>query len=344
MRIKDNSKIMITGAAGFIGSHLVKKLLREGLKIKAFDLMDIHHCSNLTDVKDHRNFDYIAGDIRDKKFMENHFCTESAVIYHLASIVGVKYYMEDPLSLIDIAINGTRNILDHCLKNDTRILFSSTSEIYGRNKDIPWNEDADRVLGNPSVDRWSYSSSKALIEHMLFALHKTHGLKFSTVRFFNVYGPGQNPIYVVSQTLSKILKGEQPEVYDKGTQSRCFTYVDDVIEGIVSAATLDSALGHAFNIGSDKPTSIKELVNLCLKITGSTLVPLEIDTKQRYGKVYEDIEHRVPDVSKAKEYLDWVARTTLHDGLTITAQYMRYSKKNEKLLNEVEVLKHAANF
>ena len=159
------------------------------------------------------------------------------------------------------------------------------------------------MLGNPSIDRWCYSTSKALVEHMLFALSRNKGLKFSTIRFFNVYGPKQNPIYVVSQSIYRVLKGQNPDIYDNGMQTRCFTFVNDVIEGILLAATSKEALGHVFNIGNNQPTKIKDVVNMCLKISGSHLEPNFIDTYKKYGKVYEDIQNRVPDVSKAKEFL-----------------------------------------
>ncbi len=326
MHLKNSKMVMVTGAEGFIGSHLIKELLKRGYIVKAFDLPLLEHCKNLSDVMDHKNLNYFSGDIRDKEAVEKFFCEKSSVIFHLASVVGVRYYMQDPLSLIEVSIIGTKNILEHCLKNKTRILFSSTSEIYGKNNKTPWDEDSDRVIGNPSVDRWSYSSSKALVEHMLFALSRSKGLKFSTVRFFNVYGPKQNPIYVVSQSLQKIMNGERPEIYDSGEQNRCFTYVEDVIEGIILAATKNSALGHAFNIGNNKPTTISNLVNLCLEITSSTLQPIFVNTDKKYGSVYEDIEKRIPKVTKAKKILGWSAKTNLKDGLKKTYKWISENK------------------
>ena len=215
--------------------------------------------------------------------------------------------MEDPLSLIDISIIGTKNILNLCIKNNTRILFTSTSEIYGNNKNIPWKETHDRVLGDPSIDRWCYSTSKALVEHMLFALSRTKNLQFSTIRFFNVYGPRQHPIYVVSQSIYRIFKGEQPDIYDSGQQTRCFTYIDDVIEGIYLAATKKEALGNVFNIGNNKPSTMSEVVNNCIELSGKNLKPNYVDT----------------NVTKAKNVLGWSAKTETIVGLKKTIDWVK---------------------
>ena len=170
------TKVMITGAGGFIGSHLTEKLLEDGCNVYAFDIKPLNECINLKDIKDHSRLHYFQGDIRNKKDIINFFQKDVDLIYHLASIVGVRYYMQDPLALIDIIINGTKNIINLCMENNTKLLFASTSEIYGKNNNVPWSENSDRVLGDPSIDRWSYSSSKSLVEHMLFSLYRKNKL------------------------------------------------------------------------------------------------------------------------------------------------------------------------
>ncbi len=326
MSKKNLKSAMVTGAAGFIGSHLIEYLLGKNYLVKALDIPKLKNAKNLEKVCNHPNLEYTSGDIRDKKCVDDFFCNESYIIYHLASVVGVRRYMEDPLSLIDISVIGTKNILNLCLSNNTRILFTSTSEIYGNNKNIPWKETDDRVLGDPSIDRWCYSTSKALVEHMLFALSRTKGLQFSTIRFFNVYGPRQHPIYVVSQSIYRVLKGEKPDLYDSGQQTRCFTYIDDVIEGIYLAATKKNALGNVFNIGNNTPSTMSEIVNNCLKLSNSNLIPNYVDTKKKYGKVYQDIENRVPDVTKARALLGWYAKTDTITGLKNTINWARSNK------------------
>ena len=244
-------KIMITGVAGLIGSHLAEKLLESGYEIHAMDIMDLSSSQNLCDVRGHKGFHYYQGDIRSSDDLDDFFQTDASVIYHLASVVGVNRYMEDPLSLIDIGVLGTRALIGLCHQHGVRMLYTSTSEVYGRNPDIPWAETDDRVLGATDVDRWSYSTSKAMCEHMLFGVHHKDNWPMSIVRFFNVYGPRQNPIYVVSKSVYRVLNGQPPELYDGGLQTRCFTFIDDVIDGIILSATKDSAIGQVIKALED---------------------------------------------------------------------------------------------
>jgi UDP-glucose 4-epimerase len=315
--------VMVTGAAGMVGSHLIERLLATGHVVHGFDIVPLDKANNLRECRDNPNLHYTQGDIRNVDSLEAFFRPEATVIYHLASVVGVRLYMEDPMALIDIAIIGTRRLIDLCERHKVRMLFTSTSEVYGRNPKVPWKETDDRVLGATSVDRWSYSTSKAIIEHMLFGMYHTKGFPMSIVRFFNVYGPRQNPIYVVSQSVYRTLRGEAPDLYDGGTQTRCFTYVDDVIDGVIAAATSDSAIGEVFNLGNPTEVTIGEVVKLCVDISGTGTVAVPVDTVAKYGKVYEDIIRRVPDVSKAKAVLGWQANTTVAEGIAKTMDWAR---------------------
>jgi UDP-glucose 4-epimerase len=314
---------MITGVAGLIGSHLAESLLARGYVVYALDLVDAEKSHNLDLVRDHPNFHYTKGDIRSIDTIKSFFQPDASVLYHLASVVGVNRYMEDPLSLIDIAIIGTRNLVELCEQHRVRILFTSTSEVYGRNPAVPWPEDGDRVLGPTNVDRWSYSSSKAVCEHMLFGIYRKSGLPISIIRFFNVYGPRQNPIYVVSKAVYRVLRGEAPEIYDGGQQTRCLTYVEDAIEGVIAAATKEEAIGEIFNIGNPVENTMNEVVDLVLQEAGSDLTPVQIDTGKKYGSVYQDIPRRVPAVEKAKRLLDWSATTSARDGISKTIGWAR---------------------
>jgi UDP-glucose 4-epimerase len=317
---------MVTGAAGFVGSHLVDRLLHDGYIVHALDQVPLEQADNLRESRGHPDLYYMRGDIRDEEVIEEFFRADAEVLYHLASVVGVRRYMEDPLSLIDVAILGTRRFITLCAKHDVRILFTSTSEVYGRNPNVPWKEDGDRVLGPTSVDRWSYSSSKALVEHMLFGVHRTSGLPMSIVRFFNVYGPRQNPIYVVSQSVHRALRGEAPDVYDGGGQTRCFTYIDDVIDGVIAAATEPRAIGEAINIGNPTEVSIGDVVDLCIRLSGADVRPNLVLTSEKYGAVYEDIIRRVPDVTKARNLLGWQSSTDIARGI---AQTINWARANE---------------
>ena len=182
--MKKNKTVMVTGAAGFIGSHLSEALVSKGYIVHAFDLYPIDACDNLKELSDNPNFLYSNGDIRNNSDIESFFQTDADCIFHLASIVGVNLYMEDPLSLIDIGVIGTRNLIELAIKNDVKMIFTSTSEVYGKNKKIPWSESDDRVLGSTNVDRWCYSSSKALIEHILFATYRKFDWPMSISQIF----------------------------------------------------------------------------------------------------------------------------------------------------------------
>ena len=321
---------MITGVAGLIGSHLAEKLLTLNHDVYGLDIVDKDLNRNLDNIRDHKNFKYFKGDVRSHDDLNLFFQNDADVLYHLASVVGVNRYMEDPLSLIDIGILGTRNLISMCHKNKIRMLFASTSEVYGKNSSIPWQENSDRVLGPTNIDRWSYSTAKALCEHMLFGMHHKDGWPMSIVRFFNVYGPRQNPIYVVSKSVYRVLNGISPELYDGGLQTRCFTYIDDVIDGIILAATLDKAIGNIINLGNTIESTMSEVVNEVLCASNSNLKITDIKTEERYGDVYEDILRRVPNVSKAYNLLKWKPKTSMQDGIKKT---VTWATENDWYLN-----------
>jgi nucleoside-diphosphate-sugar epimerase len=324
------NKVMITGVAGLIGSHLLESLLELGYEVHGLDNVELASCHNLQAVAKHSNFKYYYGDIRRQQDLVDFFQSDASVLYHLASVVGVNRYMEDPLSLIDVGVAGTRSLIGLCHAHGVRMLFASTSEVYGRNTEVPWPENGDRVLGPTNVDRWSYSTAKALCEHMLFGVHHKDGWPMSIVRFFNVYGPRQNPIYVVSKSVHRVLNGLQPELYDGGKQTRCFTFIDDVIEGMVKAATSDKAIGQIINLGNPTENSMSEVVQAVLDASDSRLIPLEISTQEKYGSVYEDIPRRVPDVSKALQLLEWEPKTSMLEGVGKTVQW---AKRNQWYLD-----------
>lgn len=315
--------VMVTGAGGLIGSHLVEELLQRGNKVYGLDIVDSTRCDNLSGVRNHPNFHYTQGDIRSQEAMVSFFRPDAKTLYHLASVVGVNRYMEDPLSLIDIAIFGTRNLVSLCEQHGVRMLFTSTSEVYGRNPDVPWAEDCDRVLGATNIDRWAYSSSKAVCEHMLFGVHHKSGWPMSIVRFFNVYGPRQSPIYVVSKTVHQVLNGTAPELYDGGHMTRCLTYVGDVVEGIIEAGTKREAIGEIINLGNPVENTVEEIISMVLEEAGSDLKPIPVATNKKYGKVYEDIARRVPKVEKAEVLLGWKAKTSAREGIAKTIAWAK---------------------
>jgi UDP-glucose 4-epimerase len=318
------SNIVVTGGYGFIGSHLVSGLLGRGDSVTVFDFAKNTRDSDI-DFDRHANFRFVQGDVTDLAALETALTAGVDTVFHLASVVGVKNYVEDPLRVVDVIVTGTRNVLELCHRHGVRVVFASTSEVYGKNPNPPFAEDDDRVLGSTRTARWSYSTSKAMAEHLVFAMHAAHALPVTVVRYFNVYGPRQNPIFVISQTIHRILNGRQPLLYDSGDQTRCFTYVDDVIAGTLLAAESSAAIGEAFNIGSMTETTVGEAVALAIKIADVDSVSgaEAVDTAARYGGRYEDIPRRVPDSTKAQRELGWRLQVDLEEGIRRTIDWAR---------------------
>lgn len=297
-------------------------LLSRNEEVNATDLSESVPM-NLRDFSSNPMFHYAACDVASSVSAPKAFLSSTDVIYHLASTVGVDQYINDPLGTIDNIVTGTRNVLEYCIEFNVRLISMSTSEIYGKNKEVPWSETSDRVLGDPSIDRWSYSTSKSLCEHLINAAHRKHKLQTTIIRPFNVYGPRQRPSFVIPATIQRILNGRPPLVYDDGEQTRCFTYVEDLIRGLLLSLDSESAIGQTFNLGSERESTINEVVEIALRACGSTLRPIHLDTAKEFGSHYEDIGRRVPDASKALRILGWKAETTLEEGITRTVEWMK---------------------
>lgn len=329
------SNVVVTGGYGFIGSHLVSALLRRGDSVTIFDAARNTRDTSI-DFDSHPNFRFVAGDVTDLGALEQALTADVDIVFHLAAVVGVKNYLDDPLRVLDVNVIGTRNVLELSHRHGTRVVFASTSEVFGKNPNPPFAEDDDRVLGSTRTDRWSYSTSKAMAEHLVFAMHTSLGLPVTVVRYFNVYGPRQSPIFVVSQTIHRILNGRQPLLYDSGDQTRCFTYVDDAIAGTLLAADSDVAIGAAFNIGSMTETTVREVIELAIKIADvdSVYGPETISTAAKYGDRYEDIPRRIPDSRKAQRELGWRLQVDVEEGIRRTIEWARanpwYLKENER--------------
>lgn len=318
------SNVVVTGGYGFIGSHLVSALLNRGDSVTIFDSARNTRDTSI-DFDRYDKFRYVQGDVTDVSALADAFTPDVDTVFHLAAVVGVKNYMEDPLRVLDVNVMGTRNVLELCQRHGTRVVFASTSEVFGKNPNPPWAEDDDRVLGSTKTARWSYSTSKGMAEHLVFAMHAAHGLPVTVVRYFNVYGPRQNPIFIISQTIHRILNGRPPLLYDSGDQTRCFTYVDDAIAGTLLAAASDAAIGEAFNIGSMTETTMRDAVELAIKIgnVDSVTTAEAVDTTERYGRRYEDIPRRIPNSTKAQQELGWRLQVDVEEGIRRTFEWAR---------------------
>jgi UDP-glucose 4-epimerase len=327
MKLGPDVTVAVTGGAGFIGSHLCESLVSKGCSVVCFDNFSFGTLSNIATLHKRKNFRLVKGDIADKNDLESAI-EGMDVVFHLAARVGVKHYVEDPVGVLTTNFYGTHNVLEACLHHHvTRLVFGSTSEVYGRNPRVPLVEDSDRVLGPATVDRWSYSISKSAGEHLCNAYFRNYGLPVTILRYFNVYGPrGGISDYagVVSVFIRNILRGEPPSVYGTGLQTRCFTYVRDAIEATVRAGEADEAIGQTINVGSSHETGILELAETIIKVAGRTgLRPKIVPHKEFYGESYEDIERRVPSTLKSDKILDFRPSTSLQDGLGETIEWFR---------------------
>jgi nucleoside-diphosphate-sugar epimerase len=315
-------RVLVTGGSGFLGSHLCEALLDEGAEVLA---LDRDAGSKVRHLEGRPGFHFHRGSILDPVAVQN-LMRGVDVVYHFAAIVGVEHYVRSPHEVLDVNFNGTRIVLEAALKTGTRVIFASTSEVYGRNPNLPFREDDDRVLGSTRIDRWCYSSSKAAAEHLCFAYVRL-GLPVTVLRFFNVYGPRLDRLdagRVLTIFMGQILRGRPLTVIGDGTQTRCFTYVSDAVRGIQAAGRLPEAAGGIFNIGTEQETTILSLAHTLLDIAGKPRSFLSfVAARSVYGPSYEDIPRRVPDTTRMRTILGVVPRVGLRDGLIQTLAWYR---------------------
>ncbi|MFD9737231.1 NAD-dependent epimerase/dehydratase family protein [Umezawaea sp. NPDC059074] len=315
------ARVVVTGGAGFLGSHLVERLVRDGDDVTVFDVAEPPPDLGCGPGDLRR----VAGDVRDADALAKAVVAGVDAVYHLSAVVGVDRYLSSPLDVLDVNVLGTGNVLRLAARVGAKVVVASTSEVYGKNPATPWREDADRVLGSTSTDRWSYSSSKAVAEHLAFAFARESGSRVAVLRYFNVYGPRQRPAYVLSRALHRALLGLPPLIYDDGTQTRCFTFVDDAVAGTVLAGRDDASDGRCFNIGSDVETSVAEAVRLVARLAGADRT-LTVPARATLGAAYEDIPRRVPDTSRARDVLGWLCAVPLEEGVRRTVEWARRNR------------------
>ena len=293
-------KYLITGGAGFIGSHLSEALTKRGDSVTVID--------NLSTGKNtfNRSVEFIEGSIFDLPLMDK-LISQSDYVLHLAAAVGVFNIINKPLESLMTNIKGTEIILELCDKYKKPILITSTSEVYGKNNEVPLSESSDRVLGSPLLSRWSYSEAKAVDESMAYFYYQEKGLPVRLVRLFNTVGPRQVGHYgmVVPRFVSAAIKNEPLSVYGSGDQIRCFCHVTDAVRGLLLVMDSDKAVGEVFNVGNNQQISIMELAKKVIEITGSKSTIEKIAYERAYPEGFEDMQRRVPDISKIKQVLGW---------------------------------------
>ena len=317
-------KALITGGAGFIGSHLAEYLLSQDHDVAVIDDLSTGRLENVQHLQDNPRFHLAVYSITNEAVMDP-LASECDIIYHLAAAVGVELIVRSPVHTIETNIMGTAAVLRVARRYQRKVLLASTSEIYGKSTKLPFAEDDDRVLGPTTRSRWSYSTSKATDEFLALAYHKEYGLPVVIVRLFNTIGPRQTGRYgmVVPRFVAQALAGEPLTVYGDGTQTRCFADVRDVVRGIVALTNHPEAEGQVFNLGSNREISIADLARLVIAITGSTSKIVYVPYEQAYEAGFEDMLRRVPDVSKVAGLIGWKAAIPLEDTIGAVADELR---------------------
>jgi len=313
---------LITGGCGFIGSHLAEALLDRGDRVTVVDNLSTGRFANIEHLVGRPGFEFAIETITNETVMDR-LVSECDIIYHLAAAVGVELIVRDPVHVIETNVVGSATILRIGARYRKKVIVASTSEVYGKSVQVPFSEDDDRVLGPTNKSRWSYACSKAMDEFLALAYHKQSALPVVIVRLFNTVGPRQTGRYgmVVPRFVQQALANKPITVYGDGQQSRCFTYVTDVVKGIIGLADEPSALGEVFNIGGNQEVTIQELAERTVRATDSRSDIIYIPYDEAYEEGFEDMRRRVPDISKIERTIGWEPKTFLEGILRQVVQY-----------------------
>lgn len=307
------TRYLVTGGAGFIGSHLADRLLARGDEVLALDDLSTGRSRNIAHLKETRGFRFRHGSILDAPLVDG-LVEETDVIVHLAAAVGVKLIVERPLESLVTNIRGTETVLSAAAENDRKVLVTSTSEIYGKNTGL-LSEDADRIIGSPLKARWSYSTAKAVDEILANAYWRDRATPTIIVRMFNSVGPRQTGQYgmVVPRFVRQALAGEDVTVYGDGGQRRCFCHVLDTVEALVGLLDHPNAVGGVFNVGAANEVTINGLAELVIQMSGSSSRIVRIPYDEAYEEGFEDMQRRVPDTTRIYDLIGWEAKRSLED-------------------------------
>ena len=309
-------KALITGGAGFIGSHLAAQLLGQGHEVVVVDDLSTGDAANIEQIRPNERFQFVYDSVRNRQTM--HILIERCdVVFHLAAAVGVELIVNEPVRTIETNIHGTEVVLELANKFGRKVLLASTSEVYGKSETLPFREDDDTVLGSTRYARWSYACSKAIDEFLALAYHRQFGLEAVVVRFFNTIGPRQTGQYgmVVPRFVQWAMKNEPILIYGTGRQRRCFCYVDDAVDAIVRLMDCREAAGRVFNVGSDEEISIGELADKVIGLTNSSSGKELVSYEQAYGREFDDMMRRVPCLDRIRETIGYEPQTDLDGAL-----------------------------
>lgn len=314
-------RILVTGGAGFIGSHLVDRLLNEGHQVIALDNIATGRLENLVAHKNNPDFKFVCGSVLDQALLAQQVKTAD-YIFHLAAAVGVFTIVNKPLLSLVTNIRGTENVLEIASTSNIPVFLSSSSEVYGKNVSNSLRESDDRILGSPTMLRWSYSEAKAIDESLAYAYWMERKLPTRIVRFFNTVGPRQVGAYgmVVPRFISSAIKNEPITIYGTGEQTRCFGHVLDVIDAVISVAFSDKTIGQVINIGNDKEISMNDLAKKIIELTNSASKIEYIPYSEAYGDGFEDMERRVPNIDLINSLTGWKPKRGLNEIIKDVAQ------------------------
>lgn len=323
-------RILITGGAGFIGSHLAERYLDRGDEVYILDDLSTGSIENIIHFKNHPNLTYHIDSLTNYQLTAE-LVDLCDIIYHLAAAVGVRLIVESPVKTIETNIRGTEIVLSLAAKKRKRVLITSTSEVYGKRDRVPFREDDDLIMGPTSKGRWSYACSKAIDEFLAIAYWKEKGVPSVIVRLFNTVGPRQTGRYgmVIPNFVRQALMGEEITVFGDGSQSRCFTHVSDAAGALIGLAEHPRAVGEVYNVGSDQEVSIKELAERVKRLTGSSSRIVFVPYDEAYEEGFEDMMRRVPDISKVQNLIGYAPRVSLDEILTSVIDYQK-AKLNDK--------------
>jgi nucleoside-diphosphate-sugar epimerase len=317
-------RVLITGGAGFVGSHLAEALLERGDEVFALDKLSTGSIDNISHLKPHPKFHYTIDTVTNEPVLAE-LVDRCDVVVHLAAAVGVKLIVEAPVHTIETNVHGTEVVLKLANKKKKLVLIASTSEVYGKSGDVPFREDADLVLGPTKKHRWAYACSKLIDEFLALAYWKERKLPVIIVRLFNTVGPRQTGQYgmVIPTFVRQALAGQPITVFGDGTQSRSFTYVGDVVRGVVALMDEPRAVGHVFNIGNGNEITIGELAVRIRTLTGSRSEIVHIPYDDAYEAGFEDMPRRVPDISKVRSLVGYAPTVELDEILTRVIEHFR---------------------
>jgi UDP-glucose 4-epimerase len=324
-------RALITGGAGFIGSHLAERLLRTGHEVVALDNLSTGSMGNLANVVNDARFQFVYDDVRNPHTLHV-LVAESDVVFHLAAAVGVQLIVDQPVLTIETNIHGSEVVLATANKFRKPVLIASTSEVYGKSENVPFREDDDTVLGSTKYSRWSYACSKAIDEFLGLAYYQQYGLPVVVARFFNTVGPRQTGRYgmVIPRFVEQALKNEPLEIYGTGQQSRCFGYVGDVVGAVIDLMNSKKVAGRVYNIGATEEITIEELADKIIEMTHSKSTKKHLSYEEAYGRPFDDMMRRVPCLDRIREAIGYEPKTDLNETLRQIIAEKRETLASEK--------------